>query len=106
MRRFARVKTIADILRAGSLGALLALAALAAPAWAGDRPAVVAARLGQHGETTRFVIELSQKVPLSLFTLANPDRVVIDVPALDWNAGAVAKGKGLVQAWRYGNFRP
>ncbi|HEY5338048.1 MAG TPA: AMIN domain-containing protein, partial [Rhizomicrobium sp.] len=40
-------------------------------------PVVMNVRIGEHPDSTRFVIELSDPVKLRVFTLANPNRVVI-----------------------------
>ncbi len=46
----------------------------------GPLPIVISARIGEHDDRTRLVIELSDPVNLRAFALANPDRVVIDMP--------------------------
>src|SRR5581483_3097758 len=47
-------------------------------------PVVMDARIGEHPDRTRFVIEISDPVQIRVFTLANPDRVVIDLPEVLW----------------------
>src|ERR1051326_2067891 len=47
-------------------------------------PVVLSARIGEHSDRTRFVVELSDPVEFRVFTLANPDRVVIDMPEVLW----------------------
>lgn len=93
---------------------VVALALL--PAWfstshaAGASEPVVAsdARLAGDDQRTRLVIDLSRSVPLGAFTLADPYRVVIDIPdvifALPASAGQ--EGRGLVSAYRFGLFAP
>ena len=87
--------------------ALLAIILLPAIAQAAA-PSVLDVRLGRSGETTRFVLELSGKVDAKAFTLADPHRLIIDLPALDWELGSdfVPTGKGLIGSFRYGLFRP
>ena len=70
-------------------------------------PIVMSARIGEHEDRTRFVIELSDPVNLRTFTLANPDRVVIDMPEVSWRLGAPPRptGFGAVKSYRYGLFR-
>ena len=46
----------------------------------GPLPIVMSARIGEHDDRTRLVIELSDPVNLRAFTLNNPDRVVVDMP--------------------------
>jgi N-acetylmuramoyl-L-alanine amidase len=71
-------------------------------------PVVIGARIGEHPNGTRFVIEVSDPLTLRVFTLANPDRVVIDMPEVLWRLNAADKptGQGAVKSYRYGLFRP
>ncbi|HKD46292.1 MAG TPA: N-acetylmuramoyl-L-alanine amidase [Rhizomicrobium sp.] len=73
----------------------------------GSQPIVLSARIGEHADRTRFVIELSDPVNLRTFTLTNPDRVVVDMPEVQWRLGAPPRpsGFGLVKSYRYGVFR-
>lgn len=81
-----------------------ATAALPAPV---SSVAVLDARIGVHPDKTRFVLELSQEVPFRVTALADPYRVVVDLPELAWPGGAVpVPGKGLVVSYRYGLFEP
>src|SRR5262245_29529968 len=67
-------------------------------------PIVSDARLGGDGTQTRFIADLSKKVELRAFTLADPYRVVIDIPQVAFRLPAKAgeTGRGLVKAYRYG----
>jgi len=67
----------------------------------------MSARIGEHQDRTRLVIELSDPVNLRAFALANPDRVVIDMPEVSWRLGAPPRpsGYGPVKSYRYGQFR-
>lgn len=75
-------------------------AATAAESW----PEATAVRLGGNSADTRFVMDLTRKVDLHAFTLADPYRVVVDIPQLTFklppNAGQ--SGRGLIKAFRYG----
>src|SRR6185312_4591518 len=73
----------------------------------GNLPIVLSARIGEHEDRTRFVIELSDPVNLRTFTLTNPDRVVVDMPEVSWRLGAPPRpsGFGAVKSYRYGVFR-
>ena len=51
-------------------------------------PVVMSARIGEHEDSTRIVLELSDPVNLRAFTLAGPDRVVVDMPEVSWRLGA------------------
>ncbi|HEY7978724.1 MAG TPA: N-acetylmuramoyl-L-alanine amidase [Rhizomicrobium sp.] len=71
-------------------------------------PVVMNVRIGEHQDRTRFVIELSDPVKLRVFTLANPNRVVIDMPEVLWRLNGPQKptGNGAIKSYRYGLFRP
>jgi N-acetylmuramoyl-L-alanine amidase len=71
-------------------------------------PVVMNVRIGEHDDRTRFVIELSDPVKLRVFTLANPNRVVIDMPEVLWRLNGPQKptGNGAIHSYRYGLFRP
>lgn len=69
---------------------------------------VMGARIGEHPDRARFVIELSEPVAMRSFTVSNPNRVVIDMPSVRWHmVGAPPRpgGTGVVRAYRYGTFR-
>lgn len=78
----------------------------AAPAKA--LPVAMDARIGERADSTRFVVEVSDPIAVRVFTLANPNRVVMDMPEMLWRLQDAAKptGKGLVKSYRYGLFRP
>ena len=67
-------------------------------------PAAIDVRIGGDDKQTRFVVDLTHKIDLAAFTLANPYRVVIDLPQLTFKLPATAgeRGRGLVKAFRYG----
>lgn len=73
----------------------------------GPLPIVMSARIGEHDDRTRLVIELSDPVNLRAFALSNPDRVVIDMPEVSWRLGAPPRpsGFGAIKSYRYGQFR-
>jgi N-acetylmuramoyl-L-alanine amidase len=70
-------------------------------------PLVMSARIGEHETSTRLVLEFSDPVELRAFTLADPDRVVLDMPEVAWRLGAppVPNSHGLIKSYRYGLFR-
>jgi N-acetylmuramoyl-L-alanine amidase len=78
------------------------------PAASANRAVAIDARLAGDGERTRLVIDLSRKVELAAFTLADPYRVVVDLPdvAFELPRAAGKEGRGLVSAYRYGLFAP
>jgi N-acetylmuramoyl-L-alanine amidase len=79
----------------------------AAPA-ADSVPVATDARLGGDEAQTRFVMDLSRKIDLRAFTLADPYRVVLDIPevtfALPPKSGE--SGRGLIKAFRFGLMMP
>jgi len=62
------------------------------------------ARVGGDDAQTRFVMDFSRKVELRAFTLADPYRVVIDLPQVTFNMPPHTgeTGRGLVKAFRFG----
>ena len=74
----------------------------------GAYPTATAVRIGGDEKQTRFVMDFDRKVELTAFTLADPYRVVVDLPQvvfhLPENAGE--KGRGLVKDFRYGLIMP
>ena len=71
-------------------------------------PVVIDARIGDHADRTRFVVEFSDPVKFHIFTLASPDRLVIDMPEVLWRLKGppMPSGTGAVRSYRYGLFRP
>jgi len=61
-------------------------------------------RIGGDDKQTRFVVDLNRKIDLVAFTLADPYRVVIDLPQTTFTLPAKAgeQARGLVKAFRYG----
>jgi len=74
------------------------------PAVTESIPVATDVRLGGDDKQTRFVIDLTQKVDVAAFTLADPYRVVIDLPQVTFKLPAKEgeHGRGLVKAFRYG----
>ena len=64
-------------------------------------------RVGEHADHTRFVWKTSDPVKVRVFTLADPDRVVITMPEVGWRSQATDRptGRGAVKDYRYGQFR-
>jgi N-acetylmuramoyl-L-alanine amidase len=104
-------------MRLAAILLLLAVLVGAAPARALEASAATAAvkrviamdaRLAGDDKRTRFIVDLNGKVDLAAFTLADPYRVIIDLPELSFDlpSGAGKNGRGLVSAFRYGLFAP
>jgi len=107
-----RAAIVAVALGAASSGAVLAVSAVHAADDADVRPLTATlgyptaqgVRIGGDDKQTRFVMDFDRKVDLTAFTLADPYRVVIDLPQVAFqlpkNAGE--QGRGLIKSFRYG----
>ena len=84
------------------------LAAPGTPSESSDGVAADALTVKVEGEQsqTTFEIELSRGVTAEVFTLANPYRVIIDLPDVSFHLppGSGTRGQGLIDAFRYGLF--
>jgi N-acetylmuramoyl-L-alanine amidase len=71
-------------------------------------PVASDARLGGDEKRTRFIVDVSKNVSLTAFTLADPYRVVVDIPqvAFQFPPKTGENGRGLVKAFRYGLVMP
>lgn len=95
MSRTFRVVLIALTLMAGFAASARALTVTDARAW-------------QHPGFTRFVMELSERVDYDAFTLADPYRLVIDLPQARFAVSPAAFGPqvGVIGGVRFGLFEP
>lgn len=61
-------------------------------------------RVAGDAKDTRFVMDLSEKLDVAAFTLADPYRVVIDLPQVTFQLPAKTgeSSRGLIKAFRYG----
>src|SRR5262245_31550516 len=80
----------------------------ASPASAGSLPVASETRLAGDDSRTRLIIDVSHTISLTAFTLADPYRVVIDLPqvAFQFPPKTGESGRGLVKAFRYGQVMP
>ena len=94
------------------LGALLggASAAAAEPATppSDSFPVATEVRVGGDDAQTRFIMDVSRKIDLRAFILADPYRVVVDIPQVTFQLPAKAgeSGRGLIKAFRFGLMMP
>jgi N-acetylmuramoyl-L-alanine amidase len=67
-------------------------------------PVASDARLAGDDKQTRLVIDLTQKNEVRAFTIADPYRVVIDIPQVNFQfpAGTGDRSRGVVKAFRFG----
>jgi N-acetylmuramoyl-L-alanine amidase len=83
-------------------------AALPAPAAGLNFPIASDARLAGDAKQTRFILDLDRAIPFRAFALADPYRVILDLPQVSFKlaAGTGAAGRGLIKAFRYGLIMP
>src|SRR3954452_21155331 len=77
-------------------------------AGAASFPLASEARLAGDGKQTRFVLDIDKAVTFRAFTLADPYRVVVDIPQVSFQLrpGVGTSPRGLVKAFRYGLLMP
>jgi N-acetylmuramoyl-L-alanine amidase len=73
-----------------------------------DLPVASDVRLAGDDAQTRMVVDFSQKIDIRAFTLADPYRVVIDMPqvAFQFRPKTGETGRGLIKAFRFGLVMP
>jgi len=71
-------------------------------------PTASDARLAGDAKQTRFILDLDQSITFRAFALADPYRVVVDIPQVNFAlaAGTGNAGRGLIKAFRYGLVMP
>jgi N-acetylmuramoyl-L-alanine amidase len=99
---------------AGMAAAVFAGAAMLWPVCAGAQmplpgmsdatPVAIDARLAGDDKQTRLVIDLTQKIDVRAFTIADPYRVVIDIPQVNFQFPPKTgeHSRGVVKAFRFG----
>ena len=93
----------------GMFAAGIGLATAAPQAPASDSvPLATEVRLAGDEAQTRFIMDISQKIDLHVFTLADPYRVVVDIPQVTFRLPQKAgeTGRGLIKAFRFGLVMP
>ena len=92
----------------GAPGAATASPPTPSPLTASDFPIASDARLAGDARQTRFVLDLDKPIQFRAFALADPYRVIVDIPQVSFKlaAGTGAAGRGLVKAFRYGLVMP
>jgi N-acetylmuramoyl-L-alanine amidase len=93
-----------------------ALCGLASTAWASagtaarssGSPVAIAAEVATEGSKTRLTFVLSQAVNPRAFLMERPDRVIVDLPEVNFQLGAEAgrRREGVIASYRYGLFAP
>jgi N-acetylmuramoyl-L-alanine amidase len=79
-----------------------------APASTTGFPTASDARLAGDARQTRFILDLDKAITFRAFALADPYRVVVDIPQVNFTlpAGTGGAGRGLIKAFRYGLVMP
>jgi N-acetylmuramoyl-L-alanine amidase len=80
----------------------------AAEAAESKAPLIFDARIVGDESRTRFIADLSGPIAMSVFTLSDPYRVIVDIPEVRFGLGEDAEiaGRGLFTAFRYGQISP
>ena len=78
------------------------------PAATSNFPVAAGARLAGDAKQTRFILDLDTAIQFRAFTLADPYRVVVDMPQVTFKLapGTGNASRGLVKAFRYGLVMP
>jgi N-acetylmuramoyl-L-alanine amidase len=78
------------------------------PAAKSNFPIASEVRLAGDSKQTRFILDLDQPISFRAFPLADPYRVIIDIPQVSFQlpAGVGTAGRGLIKAFRYGLVMP
>ena len=65
-------------------------------------------RIGTAAKVTRIVFEFTERLSIRAFTLANPYRIVIDLPEVGWRLPAkpLPAASGVYDRLRYGLYKP
>ena len=82
--------------------------ASSSPIGSSSVPVASDVRLAGDAKQTRFVLDLDRTIQFRAFALADPYRVVVDIPEVSFRlpAGAGTAARGLIKAFRYGLVMP
>jgi N-acetylmuramoyl-L-alanine amidase len=94
----------ANVLWGSAAAAAESVAAPPMPAASDGAPVATDVRLGGDDKQTRFIMDFDRPIDLAAFTLADPYRVVIDLPQVVFKLSPKLgeQGRGLVKAFRFG----
>jgi N-acetylmuramoyl-L-alanine amidase len=86
----------------------VALFAGLSPVAAGASSTVSNIRIGVHPDKLRVVLETDAKLPVSAFELADPYRIVVDLPDVTWRIDPAdgERATGFISGYRFGLFVP
>jgi N-acetylmuramoyl-L-alanine amidase len=91
----------------GALGVAVAVATASVPGSVTAGAVVTDLRVGHHSDVTRLVLDFDQRIRFNVFTLAVPDRVVVDLSEVGWRLPSrpLPERTGFLQRLRYGLFK-
>jgi N-acetylmuramoyl-L-alanine amidase len=71
-------------------------------------PIASSVRLAGDAKQTRFVLDIDKTIQFRVFALADPYRLVVDIPQVNFQLppGIGSAGRGLIKAFRYGLVMP
>jgi N-acetylmuramoyl-L-alanine amidase len=100
--------TVVSAAEGAGPGAATATPLTSSPVAGSNFPVASDARLAGDAKQTRFVLDLDTPIQFRAFALADPYRVIVDIPQISFKlaAGTGAAGRGLVKAFRYGLVMP
>lgn len=83
---------------------ILSRAQMPLPAVGDPTPVATDARLAGDDKQTRLVIDLTQKIEVRAFTIADPYRVVVDIPQVNFQfpPRTGEHSRGVIKAFRFG----
>jgi len=87
---------------------LAAAAAQSPDATDSDAPLIFDARIVGDESRTRFIADMTGALDVSVFTLSDPYRVIVDIPEVRFGLDDddSVEGRGLFSAFRYGQISP
>jgi len=85
----------------------VAASPVTSPATASNFPVASDARLAGDAGKTRFILDLDKAITFRAFALADPYRVIVDIPQVSFQLPPeTGTGRGLIKAFRYGLVMP
>lgn len=108
MRALRHVRALLVVAATAVFAGALAHPGLAAEDDAAKAPLIFGARIVGDETRTRFVADMTSAIDVSVFTLSDPYRVIIDIPEVRFGLGEHdgVEGRGLFTAFRYGQISP
>src|SRR3546814_14673970 len=64
---------------------------------------VLDVRVGEHGDKTRYALEMTAPLDFRIFSQTGPDRLIIEFPPLEWRVGGAEGHELRSEECRVGN---